>query len=287
MYDTIQIVQRRQDWLRDYLIEVEEATPLPFVGKFKVDIPASTIVADIRSILNLVENWSIECSTKDATRKFLVEKIEEAGIVVTLNGVVENNTHRPIPSDECRGFVMVDDYAPFIFVNIADAIAAQIFTLVHELVHIWIGKSAGFDLSNLLPANDPVERLCDAVAAEILVPEKRFKKQFGLERNFSRLANYFKVSRLVIARRTLDLGLMSMQDYLQYYKHQQEEWERNKEANDTGGGNFYNTATGRVSKRFAEYIDKAVKNGQLLYRDAYRLTGLTAKTFPNLIDKLS
>lgn len=182
---------------------------------------------------------------------------------------------------------MVDDYAPFIFVNIADAIAAQIFTLVHELVHIWIGKSAGFDLGNLLPANDPIERLCDTVAAEILVPEKLFRKQFSLEQNFDRLANYFKVSRLVIARRTLDFGLMSMQSYLQYYKHQQEEWERAKEANDTSGGNFYYTATGRVSKRFAGYIDKAVKRGQLLYRDAYRLTGLTAKTYPNLIDKLS
>lgn len=287
VYDTIQIVQRRQDWLRDYLIETEEVKPLPFVGRYTSDTPVTTIVNDIRNTLKLSENWSTACATKDATRKFLVEKIEETGIVVVLNGVVENNTHRPIPADECRGFVLVDDYVPFIFVNISDAIAAQIFTLVHELVHVWIGVSAGFDLSNLLPADDPVERLCNAVAAEILVPESLFRIQYNREQNFSKLANYFKVSRLVIARRTLDLRLINLQEYLQYYKQQQEEWKQKKEADNAGGGNFYNTATGRVSKRFAGYIDKAVKNGQLMYRDAYRLTGLTSKTYPTFIENLS
>ncbi len=54
------------------------------------------------------------------------------------------------------------------FINNSDGKAAQMFTISHELAHIWTGHSAGFDFRELLPANDPVELLCDKVAAEFL-----------------------------------------------------------------------------------------------------------------------
>lgn len=285
--DTIQSLQRRQDWLRTYLTEVEEASPLPFVGRYGVHNTVIDIVSDIRTVLGLEEEWNFNCRNIADTRKYLVRKIEEVGIFVVLNGVVENNTSRPIPVDECRGFVMVDAYAPFIFVNIADSPAAQIFTLVHEVAHIWLGQSAGFDLDMLLPADDPIELLCNGVAAEILVPAATFRRQWMRNSNFNELSRYFKVSQLVIARRAYDFNFINRDSYSAVYRQTMASWEAKKAESTDSGGNFYATAAGRISPRFAGYIDKAARSGTLLYRDAYQLTGLTAKTYQKFLDTLT
>jgi Zn-dependent peptidase ImmA (M78 family) len=102
----------------------------------------------------------------------LIKHVEDKGIITVFNGVVENNTSRPIPVDECRGFVLVDEIAPFMFINNADYKSAQMFTIVHELAHIWTGHSAGFDFRKLQPADDPIEVLCDKVAAEFFSSRK-------------------------------------------------------------------------------------------------------------------
>ena len=54
--------------------------------------------------------------------------MEHAGILLVVNGVVGNDTSRRLDPDEFRGFALVDEYAPLIFVNNADFKAAQMFT---------------------------------------------------------------------------------------------------------------------------------------------------------------
>ena len=147
-------------------------TLLPFVGKYNGINNVPAIVNDIRQTLELSENWASQLGTWEEAQNHLVETIEDKGIITVFNGVVENNGYRKIPVDECRGFVLVDDIAPFMFINNADSKSAQMFTIVHELAHIWTGHSAGFDFRKLQPADDPIEILCDQVAAEFLVPEK-------------------------------------------------------------------------------------------------------------------
>jgi Zn-dependent peptidase ImmA (M78 family) len=95
---------------------------------------------------------------------------EAAGVFVVTNGIVGNNTHRKLDVDEFRGFVLVDDLAPFIFINGADGKAAQMFTLAHELAHVWCGQSGVFDLRDLQPTGDDVEQVCNKIAAEFLAP---------------------------------------------------------------------------------------------------------------------
>lgn len=279
VYDTILLIQQRQDWLRNYLNE-NDFEPLKFVGKFQNNKNVEAIAVDIRKTLNLPEKWASHFRTWQEAQDRLVLQIEDLGIITIFNGVVENNGHRKIPVNECRGFVIVDKLAPFMFINNADWKSAQMFTMVHELAHIWTGHSAGFDFRKLLPADDPIEKLCDSVAAEVLVPENSFNEIWNHNPSIKLASRYFKVSEIVIARRALDTGKLSKREFFAFY----EEYSRKeifKKERQSSGGDFYATTKKRLSLTFASYINNAVKSGNLLYRDAYKLTGLKGDTFQN------
>lgn len=283
VYDTILLMQQRQDWLREYLIE-NDFQPLPFVGKFRNSQNYNEIVADIRNTLGLNNEWASSFKTWQEALDHLAQKIEDIGITIVFNGVVENNTSRPISVDECRGFVLVDPVAPFMFINNSDGKAAQLFTIIHELAHIWTGHSAGFDFRQLLPANDPIELLCDKVSAEFLVPAEAFVKVWKVKPNIANTARYFKVSEIVIARRALDLGYLTKAEFFAFYNEYSNR-EFLKKENQGDGGNFYATAKKRIGLTFAAHVNQAVKSGKLLYRDAYKLTSLKGDTYQTFFTK--
>ncbi len=207
--------------------------------------------------------------------------MEAAGILVVVNGVVGNNTHRRLDPNEFRGFVLVDEYAPLVFVNGADARAAQMFTLAHELAHVFIGRDAAFDLHSLLPASDIGERACDGFAAEFLVPAERLWllwAPYGRRPDrLDELARAFKVSQIVIARRALDLGLMTRDAFLEFYKSHIASAIAGKPHDQ--GGNFYLTQDLRIGRRFTLAVIQALGEGRLTYSEAYSLTGLHGITF--------
>lgn len=281
--DTITELQRRQEWLREYLIE-NEFEKIPFVGSFSENDPVEEIVDDMRKTLGLSETWAAPHHNWENALNTIIEKIEELGVITVFTSVVGNNTHRKIAVADCRGFVLVDEYAPFIFINAADAKAAQMFTIVHELAHIWTGKSAGFDFRNMQAAIDPVEQICDQVAAEFLVPKKSIINSWQNTHDFKLLAKYFKVSPIVVARRALDLQKITKTAFFQFYNNYISEFTGKKEK-ASGGGDFYRTTRKRVSMTYAAHVNRAVKSGELLYNDAYRLTGLKGDTFRKFFDK--
>lgn len=283
VYDTILLLQQRQNWLKDYLDE-NEFDELRFVGRYNNNFDVSAIVNDIRSVLNLNENWASQFKTWHETLNHLVEVIEDKGIITIFNGVVENNTSRSIEVDECRGFVLVDNMAPFMFINNGDSKAAQMFTIVHELAHIWTGHSAGFDFRKLQPAADPIETLCDKVAAEFLVPELAFNRIWASMPVINRVARHFKVSEIVIARRALDTGKITRQEFFDFYQVYKNR-EYIKKQSQGSGGDFYATAKKRLSFTYASHINNAVKSGQLLHRDAYKLTSMKGDTFEKFFTK--
>ena len=213
-----------------------------------------------------------------------MEVIEDKGIITIFNGVVENNTSRSIEVDECRGFVLVDNMAPFMFINNGDSKAAQMFTIVHELAHIWTGHSAGFDFRKLQPAADPIETLCDKVAAEFLVPELAFNRIWARVPVINRVARHFKVSEIVIARRALDTGKITEKEFFDFYQEYKNR-EYIKRQSQGSGGDFYATAKKRLSFTYASHINNAVKSGQLLHRDAYKLTSMKGDTFEKFFTK--
>jgi len=283
VYDTVLLMQQRQDWLSNYLKD-SGFKPLDFVGKFRNNKNVNAIVADIRNTLNLFGNWASQFRTWQEAREHLVLQVEDKGIITVFNGVLENNTHRKIPVDECRGFVLVDEMAPFMFINNADWKSAQMFTIAHELAHIWTGHSAGFDFRKLQAADDPTEKLCDRIAAEFLVPQNSFIEVWSHNPGISYASRIFKVSEIVIARRALDTGVLSKKQFFAFY----EEYSRrefSKKDYQSSGGDFYATTRKRLSLTFASHINNAVKSGNLLYRDAYKLTGLKGDTFQNFFSR--
>jgi Zn-dependent peptidase ImmA (M78 family) len=283
VYDTVVLLKQRQDWLKEYLKE-DNSEILPFVGKFKLGADVKDVVEDIRQTLGLSPNWASNQKTWQETLDKLVQHVENIGIITMFNGIVENNTHRPINVEECRGFILVDEMAPFMFINNSDAKAAQLFTIVHELAHIWIGSSAGFDFRKLEPAKDPIEEFCDKIAAEFLVPEALFCDVWNKQPDIAAVARTFKVSEIVIARRALDLHKMTKNQFLEFYDEYIHREYLKKEA-QSGGGDFYATTKKRLGLAYSTHINRAVKSGRLLYRDAYKLTSLKGDTFQTYFSK--
>ncbi|MEM1724234.1 MAG: ImmA/IrrE family metallo-endopeptidase [Thermoplasmata archaeon] len=273
-------VKRRQEWIKEILLEWEYE-PLPFAGKYSSTSDVNTVVAALRETLKLKDNWAKEVPRWNDALRFLIERVEEAGIFVIVSGVVGNDTRRKISLDVCRGFVLFDPIAPFVYLNSNDFISAKIFTLIHELVHILIGQSASFDLRELQSADDEVERFCDKCAAEFLVPATLLQQEKVFD--FEYLAQKYKVSQIVIARRLLDIGKITKNEYLNFY-HQYKKYEH--KTDHPSGGDFYITAEYRYSKKFLRLIYLAWKENKVLYRDLCRLLSLSASTLDTLFNRL-
>lgn len=280
LLETIQMMQQRQDWMREFLQD-QGFEPLGYVGSAHLNQDSVHVARQMRNTLGLDGNWAALHSTWTDALRGLREAMDDVGVLVVVNGILGNNTHRKLDVTEFRGFVLVDRYAPLVFVNGADSKAAQMFTLAHELAHIFLGSSAIFDLRLMQPADDAVEQFCNQVAAEFLVPEDELRDFWPAVHNmpdpFQALARQFKVSEIVVARRALDLGLIQRQAFFEFY---QAYMQRDRDTASTQqGGDFYRNQNLRVGKRFASTVIRAAREGKILYTEAYKLTGLYGRTF--------
>ncbi|MBK1704520.1 ImmA/IrrE family metallo-endopeptidase [Halochromatium glycolicum] len=149
------------------------------------------------------------------------------------------------------------------------------------------GLSAGLLADKLKVATDRVETWertgqLRYRQAELLVPAKLLRSVWpqaqGSAEPYQFLARHFKVSPIVAARRAQDLALISRNEYLQFHRAYEADERRNK-SSKSDGGDFWNTQNVRLGARFGAAVVRATKEGRLLYRDAYRLTGLRGTTF--------
>jgi Zn-dependent peptidase ImmA (M78 family) len=283
LLETIYVCQQRQEWFRDYARSIGEK-PIGFVGSTSVQNEIVSTAAQIRDALHFDVNERRRMPTwTDALRNF-IEQADGLGILVMCNGVVHNNNHRHLDPEEFRGFAMADDLAPLVFINGADTKAAQMFTLAHELAHIWLGQSAVSDAQAAIVPDQEVERWCNRVAAELLVPLELMKQEYDARSDFpneiNRLARRFKVSTLVVLRRIHDVGGLTRQDFWNAYNA---EVKRLRAMPRGTGGNFYLTQAARVSKRFAAALVTSTLEGHTLFNDAFRMLGFSKQaTFKEL-----
>lgn len=277
LLDTLRDCQARQEWYRDFAISIG-AGKLDFVGSVSVRDDVVTVAAKMRALLGFDLEARRKMSIDDAFSR-LAERVEDAGVLVMKTGIVGSNTHRKLDPEEFRGFALADDHAPVVFVNGSDAKTAQIFTLAHELAHVWLGQSGVSDEQPDRFDGDATERWCNQVAAELLVPiadlEREAPAKLDLEADVQRLSRHYKVSKLVVLRRLHEIGRLSQTKFRAAYA--KEAAVAGKGAGDSGG-NFYNTLPVRVSKRFARAVVVSTLEGQTLYRDAFRMLGLKSTT---------
>ncbi|MGK8464166.1 ImmA/IrrE family metallo-endopeptidase [Nocardia cyriacigeorgica] len=277
LLDTIFLCEQRQEWYREYA-RAQGFDPLPFVGSASVDMPITDIAGEIRRELQFSLEERSQSGTWDKAFRRLIDTAEDAGILVMVSGIVGNNTHRPLDFREFRGFALSDVLAPLVFVNGTDTKAAQIFTLIHEIVHIWLGQSALTDSALDQKTNSEIEIWCNKVAAEVLVPISLLRRNYKgspEQDELDRLAKLFKSSTLVVLRRIFDAGYLEWSDFRRRYHTELSRVLHLASARSAGpgGGNFYYTQPLRVSRRFASAIISDTLSGRTLHRDAYRLLG--------------
>src|SRR5262249_18547916 len=227
--------------------------PLSFVGSAKLNSDIEATAAAIRTALG----FDLEDRRKtwtDALR-YLIQQADALGILVMVSVVVGNNNYRKLDSAEFRGFALADDLAPLVFINGADSKAAQMFTLAHELAHLWLGRTALSDVRPVTVPTHDVEHWCSQVAAELLVPLAVLRVEYepggDLRSALDRLARRFKVSTLVILRRIHDARGLTRDQLWQAY---QQELQRLGAKPRRSGGNFYLTQSARMGKRFARAL---------------------------------
>jgi Zn-dependent peptidase ImmA (M78 family) len=247
----------------------------------------------MRRVIGFGDGWAAEVRTWEEAVSEMRRGIERLGVMAVINGVVGNNTHRGLDVEEFRGFALCDAYAPLIFVNAADAKSAQMFTLSHELAHVWLGPAgeglSGFE--DLFPTGrefEGIERFCDKAAAEFLLPARdlraRWREVKDAPHPFEMLAREFKVSPIVAGRRAMDLRLVDRETFFSFYR--QYIGRERSQKKSTGGGDFYRNQNVRVGEMFGRQVVRAAKEGRVSFREAYDLTGLRGGAFQEYAHRL-
>jgi Zn-dependent peptidase ImmA (M78 family)/transcriptional regulator with XRE-family HTH domain len=275
LLDVIYAAQLKQNWFREFQIS-NGANPIAFVGKSSIKTPTKEIAADIRATLNIGSALSAMVTTWEEAWSTTIEATEEAGILVLCAGYAGGFTQRTLSVDEFRGFAMSDKYAPLIFVNGADAPAARLFTLAHEIAHIWIGETGISNLERTYAAGNTIETYCNSVAAEVLLPLDELRSAWRGKTNdigeVDRLSHKYKVSRLVVARRAHDAGFFTKEKYGDYYQLLIAQAKAKKA--ETGGGKWYINEKYQNSRRFSLTIIQEALAGRTRQRDAMQFLGI-------------
>ncbi|BDR57622.1 ImmA/IrrE family metallo-endopeptidase [Xylocopilactobacillus apicola] len=273
--NTVSEMQLKQDFLKG-----EIDTNLDFIGKFSIEDDYLEVVKDIRARLSIPINYQKEIGQNPL--KYFRTKINQMGVFAFFNGKIKDNTHLNLDLNEFRGFVLSDKRAPIIFINQKDSKSGQLFTLIHELVHLFIGDDEIFNLLETeLYTFDQTEAFVNKVAAEILMPKSEILKT---DSKIETLYKLFPVSKFVIVRRLLDLGKISKTEYEEIIVELEDYFKSLPKAKKVkGGGNYLNNLNFRMDKMFFHYVENAVKQNRISYTDAFNIVGVGYKGYKTLI----
>lgn len=291
LIDTIHEMESVQAWMKEYRQETGFDV-LPVVGSLKGNDDFKHIAETIRNNLDLSDIWYESCTNMNAAFNYVRSRLEECGIVVMLNGVVGKNTHRTLSVDEFRAFAMVDEWAPLIFINGADSQGARLFSLFHEIAHIWLGENDLYNDRGNSREVKPIEILCNAVAGELMVPFDKFLVEWNAAtyadsgEKIKNLARHFKCGESVIARKAFDAKKISYDLYKSIIDDAIEAYRQMKENKESNGGNYYNTMGNRLDGCFVRALCESINSGRTTYSEAYRLTNTSRKTFSEIALRL-
>lgn len=273
----IRDIQDKQDWARNYLIS-EGYEPISFAGSIRLEDKVQNTAQKI------IENISMPSYSSYKNNKeylnAIKECLEEHNIFISITG--SNLSNKSIGIEQAQGFAITDEYAPFIFVNTKNTTNAKVFTLIHEVVHIFLDESGISEdtIKYRKPEcrEDIIENYCNSVAANILMPKEIIISKFNeiegaIEEKIKYLSQVFFVSELAICVRLWKLQLLNFQEYnytyrninkkIQKYLEEKEKKQKSKKS----GGDYYNNMRSKNGKLFSSLVYSAYKSGDILSRD--------------------
>ncbi len=295
----IREIQQKQAWISDLKKEQQEEK-LKFVGKFNINSDFKEVSSNILSTLSIdPTNYQTDNPIKEWIRK-----AESIGIYISRASYI--HSRMTLDSDEIQGFAISDEYAPFIFINSEDWSAPQLFTLVHELAHIWIaetGISSYIDLDEISKNKyDPIEVFCNNIAANALMPNDVVKNiDNQIYNHFDevfKIAKSFGVSTFTFLYRAYNLGIIKIDKYndlkkIATYKFNEfvdtEELKRKKlkeSSNNSGGPNYYLIQLNRNSRQFTHIVLNAYRGGIIEPTEASGLLNIHVNKFNKLEEQL-
>lgn len=292
LVDTVDQMTDIQEWMVEYVVENGQEE-LGYVGSAAGKTQVLSVAEDIRKTLDIQADWYIDNQNAGDSFRFLKGRIENIHVLVMMSGIVGNNTRRKLNVEEFRAFTLVSKYAPLIFINSCDSDSGKLFSILHELAHVWVGENSFYNAPiHADIENREVEKFCNAVAAELLVPTKSFLEKWQSDHDeildkIEKIARSFRCSRFVVARKALDHGKISREIYEQIVKeltNQFKEWqERQKESKGTGG-DYYRNLASKIDRNFVTALARSASEGRTQYTEIYRLTNTNRKTFGRLLE---
>jgi len=297
LVDTIYDMERKQDWLRNKFIE-EGIEPLSYVGVFenKTDINYKVIVNKIRETFSLSKEWYKETTSRFTSFNLLRNKLSQKGITVMQNGIALNNTHRPLDLNEFRAFTLVDEYAPLIFINTLDTNNGKTFSLLNEVAHVFLGINSLYndDFQQTEKDINATEIICNKIAGELIAPTEIFINLWNftyfdeqdLYTKVMNIADYFKVSKLVVAKKAFDQKYINQTQYNEIAQIVKNEFDKRKNRRRGPGGNAINNARSRLDDNFMRVLIESTEHGETPYTEAYKLAGVSRGVFEDVAEQL-
>jgi Zn-dependent peptidase ImmA (M78 family) len=212
---------------------------------------------------------------------------EAEEILVMRSGVVAMNNRRRLDANEFQGFAISDPMAPLIFINSNDYVTATIFTFAHELAHIWLGES-GITLSDEEGDTEglDIERFCNQVAAEVLVPEDQFDAAWNPQpvgAQIDRLVRRFRVSSIVILRRALDTERISQNEFFTQLAIERQNMAPRARGD---GGSGINNILARNGQLLVRAAVTGALEGRVGFAEAADAIGVKVQTVKNLAETM-
>ena len=242
----IKQAQQRQDFAVE-LLGMLGQTPLEWVGSATLSDNPESLGDRIREDLGGVKELP-NPNNQERLLDWWVELVENLGAIVSRYRP-DGNRHWVVEPSEARGLSLCHPLAPYIVLNSRDAPAGRIFTLIHELAHLYFGQCGVDDIGDerLLPVDARIlEQRCNQVAAAILMPSDQiiqvWRSTTGNNKDKVRtMADTFGVSRQAAALRAKSdaLRLISSDDYNEMFGHllgEYPEFRKNRALSSGGGG---------------------------------------------------
>lgn len=288
----IREIQQKQTWISDVYEENKE-DKLPFVGRFSIKDNPQQVAADILETLKIIP---ASYKTNNPIKEW-IDAAESNGIFVSRTSFIHSRLK--LDSNELQGFAIADPYAPFVFINSEDWNAPQLFTLVHELAHIWIAETGiSNEIEPAIKNKDkyhPVELFFNEVAANALMPKTLVlsldSSSFKSSKAVFQTAKQLGVSSFALLVRILNLNLISITEYQKLEKQadidfaaylKKEEAKKDKQKEKSGGPNYFLLQLNRNSRLFTQTVLDSFRGGFIEPTLASNLLNVQVNKFQKL-----